>query len=397
MLPPHIMVSEPGSFAEHTIVRRKPQIIADIIAHNDYPPDILAALGAFAQEIAEREVEPLQHNTPDAAPCRALTAFWRRAWQPWEGKTWRQLGWFFAEAYFYRRLLEVVRYFEPGHWRHVDPFAPQKRIGLEQGLAALAGLYAGMSEQASLEERFSLWLDRSLWGNRADLSNLLVRDIAHEKMGGDAGNPLLIDHTPDVWRLLADEHVRRLDLIADNSGMELLSDLGLLDFLLAHQLVETVHLHLKRQPFFVSDAMPTDLQATLCALEAHQASPLRALGQRLHAHQDAGRIVVHAHPFWTQCLFFSQFPGDLMGDLSQADLIILKGDANYRRILEDRHWPPTANLEAIAAYMPRPFLTVRTIKSEIIVGLPEGKAEALTRKDPTWLINGDHGLIQLVP
>ena len=99
MLPPHIMTSEPGSFAEHTIVRRKPQIIADVIAHNDYPAEIVAALKAFAREIAGGTVKPLQHNTPDAI-------FWRKAWQPWGDKTWRQLPWFFAEAYFYRRLLE---------------------------------------------------------------------------------------------------------------------------------------------------------------------------------------------------------------------------------------------------------------------------------------------------
>ena len=45
------MTSEPGSFARRNIVERKPQIIAQVIEDNGYPPDIVQALEAFADEI----------------------------------------------------------------------------------------------------------------------------------------------------------------------------------------------------------------------------------------------------------------------------------------------------------------------------------------------------------
>ena len=81
--------------------------------------------------------------------------------------------------------------------------------------------------------------------------------------------------------------------------------------------------------------------------------------------------------------------------LRQCDLVIFKGDVNYRRLLDDRHWPHTARLEAIAAYFPAPFLVLRPLKGEILVGLAPGQAEALAAEDPNWLIDGQRGLIQL--
>lgn len=89
-------------------------------------------------------------------------------------------------------------------------------------------------------------------------------------------------------------------------------------------------------------------------------------------------------------------PSRLRDSLAQSDLVILKGDLNYRRLLDDRRWPPTTCMEGVTAYFPRPFLTLRTLKAEVIVGLQEGEAEALTAADPDWLINGRRGIIHLV-
>jgi hypothetical protein len=39
---------------------------------------------------------------------------------------------------------------------------------------------------------------------------------------------------------------------------------------------------------------------------------------------------------------------------------------------------------------------VRTLKGELIVDLEPGRAEALSAVDPTWMINGQRGVIQFV-
>ena len=93
---------------------------------------------------------------------------------------------------------------------------------------------------------------------------------------------------------------------------------------------------------------------------------------------------------------YRQLPQDLWEDLSSSDLVILKGDVNYRRILDDLHWPHDTRLEEAARYFPTSFLTLRTLKAEIMVGLQPGQAEKLQAEDPAWLIDGKRGLIQLV-
>jgi hypothetical protein len=169
----------------------------------------------------------------------------------------------------------------------------------------------------------------------------------------------------------------------------------LADLLLGQGWVGQVRFHLKAQPFFVSDAMLQDLETTLVALGASSHGGIQGLGRRLRACLDTGRLVFHAEPFWTTPLMFHQFPAELQADLSGSGLVILKGDVNYRRLLDDRHWPHTTPLEEIAAYFPAPFLVLRTLKGEIQVGLAPGQAEALSAQDPDWLINGQRGLVHL--
>jgi uncharacterized protein with ATP-grasp and redox domains len=377
-----LMTSELGSFARSTIVERKPQIIRQVIADNDYPPDIVAALEAFRHEIAAQPLQPLTEVLPD-------TEFWNQQAAAHRGRSWLELPWYFAETYFYRRLLEAVRYLQPGPWQDEDPFAPQKR---RQESKAVAFLLQHWEELAAAdpETRFEALLHSSLWGNRADLSNLTVRELA--RGGLDAPSErhnIVIDHSQWITARLS-AGIPRLDLVTDNAGRELLFDLALAEFVLAQGWAASVVFHLKDRPFFVSDAMPRDAEHLLGILGDED------LGQRLEAQRLAGRLVFTSHPFWTRCLMFREMPEDLVADLSQSGLVLLKGDVNYRRLLDDAHWPYTARVEEIAAYFPASFAILRTLKGEIMVGLPPGQAETIAAGDPEWLINGKRGIIQLV-
>jgi hypothetical protein len=114
----------------------------------------------------------------------------------------------------------------------------------------------------------------------------------------------------------------------------------------------------------------------------------------MRAHRAAGRLQVRTHWLYTTCLHYFQLPSDLRDDLAAARLVIFKGDANYRRLVGDAHWPPTTLFAAATAYFPAPLLALRTLKAELITGLQPGEAEALAQVDPQWLVNGVRGLIQ---
>ena len=387
------MTSEPGSFARSTIVERKPQIIRQVIEDNGYPPQIEQALEAFKAEIASQPMRPLTEQAPDAA-------LWNRELADLRGRPWIDAPWYFAESYFYRRLLEAVRYFQPGPWQGHDPFEKRKR---NQEQAAVDRLAQGWDQlaQAPPDVAFEALLHSSLWGNRADLSNYTVAAAARDGLAvAEERNHIMIDHTDRVRELLVgqDSHgprSQRVDFINDNVGLDSLFDLALADFMLGQGWAQEVVFHLKNYPFFVSDAMIKDVRAVISLLQASHIPTVKDLGQRMRDHVEAGRILLKDDPFWTSSLMFRDLPPSLRAELARSDLVILKGDVNYRRLLDDRHWPPTTRMEKVANYFPAPFLVLRTLKGEIIVGLEPGQAESLAATDPTWLINGKRGIIQL--
>ena len=77
--------------------------------------------------------------------------------------------------------------------------------------------------------------------------------------------------------------------------------------------------------------------------------------------------------------------------------MLIKGDANYRRLVGDRRWPPSTPMESLTGYFPAPFAVLRTMKSEIVVDLSAEQVERLEREDPEWRTNGRRGIVRWVP
>ena len=386
VLPPPIMTSEPGSFAQRTMMKRKPRVVDQVLASNDYPLDIRARLMGLRRELLELPARPPSRHADDAGS-------WRQAWLPWRGHTWLDLPWYLAESLFYRRLLEAVRYFEPGPWHWRDPFAPAKAEALAKGLELARSVPPTGGDRDNALRTLVL---RSLWGNQVDLSNNGFDGALLGPTAGLAEDRLLVDQTSSLVAWLARPATRKLHIVCDNAGPELLADLRLVHRLLRNGYIERASLHLKPHPFFVSDAMPTDLQHMLQSLRASATASLAELGVQLSEWFHSGRLCALAHKFWTSHLGFRHMPSDLAEVLSGADLVLFKGDANYRRLLDDRHWSPTDDLERITSYVPVPFAVLRTIKAELVVGLSEGVAERTATMDPDWLLNGQWGLVDLV-
>ncbi len=390
--PPPLMTSEPDSFAYKTIAIRKPSIVRAVLADHAglYPPEIVAALQALHDDLAQgRPVRPLVTTAADGPD-------WHSAWQPYRHKTWSNLPWYFAEVFFYRSLLEAAAYFGNGPWAGVDPFLPRKQAELRHEaswrLLSLAVEYAA----AGAADNFCALLRHNVWGNQVDLSHpQLVEEIRKQTTPSKQRENLLTDATEAVLSHLQQSPSARLDFICDNAGAELLLDLALTDFLLRFDWAGHITLHVKSHPTFVSDTVPADIEMTLAALQAHGEKECAALADRLQSYRQGGRLRVWPHLYWNSSRFFWDMPADLRAELAQANLVILKGDANYRRLLGDsRAWPTTQTWAEVAPYFPAPFVTLRTMKSEAIVDLQPGQAETLDKLDPAWRVNGRRAVIQ---
>lgn len=88
-------------------------------------------------------------------------------------------------------------------------------------------------------------------------------------------------------------------------------------------------------------------------------------------------------------------PDDLCQDFAGADVTVMKGDLNYRRLVGDQLWPATTPFEERTAYFPGPVAALRTLKSDVIVGLDERTETALDAEHGQgWRTSGTHALIQ---
>lgn len=384
--PPPLHTSTAGSFAHDTFKRRIPQILQNTAAANDFPAHIQDNFSAFHDELTCGVVRGLHENTPDRA-------FWDPISAPHLGHSWLDVPWLWAEAFFYRRVLEASGYFQPGPSRGLDPYAAIKAQEWQPHAApaAVNALLADLPTEA--EAHFQRLLHASLWGNRTDLSYNVAGHLGSTGSQHAESENLLVDHSKAVWAQLKSSEPARVTLIADNAGTELLMDLALIDHLLDSGLAAAVDLHVKPQPYFVSDTLPQDVEQGLGAMTLG-GEHARALAARLLQHRSRGCFTVSTHWFYPTSLPYFRLPADLAADLAAADLVLIKGDLNYRRLLGDRAWPHTASFSEIASYFPAPFAALRTLKGEIMVGLEPGRVQQLWAEDARWLVNGKRGVIQ---
>jgi uncharacterized protein with ATP-grasp and redox domains len=383
--PPPLHTSAAGSFAHETLRVRVPEILAKTRAQlGRVPAEVERRLDELDSELRGGVLRPLQDSAPDRAA-------WDEAVAPHVGHSWLDLPWYFAETFFYRRLLEATGYFGAGPVAGRDPFAADKAAEWAAGEAPHRCAEVLTSAPTERGARLRALMMASLWGNRADLSYNVARQLGSYAGGGA---DLLADHSPAVTERLLAHRCPRVTLIADNAGTELLMDLALIDHLLCACGVEELVIHVKNHPFFVSDDMTHDVEDGIRALDASSDPASVALADRLSIWRNAGKLIITTHPFYTSSLFYDDLPPDLRADLARSSLVILKGDANYRRLCSDAPWPPETAFADVVSLFPAPLVSLRTLKAEVIVGLPPGVADQTRAADPTWLVNGRRGVIQ---
>lgn len=275
------------------------------------------------------------------------------------------------------------------HWKSYDIFARQKISTFRSSRPAvieLAARYKDIVEQMGAGKNragdendeaqkllFTEMCEICLWGNATDLSLLtsLTYEDIQKLQGSEARKAseknILANDLGAAYEVLKKaksegKKERRVDIVLDNAGFELYVDLILAGYLLSSGLATLVVLHPKSIPWFVSDVLPGDFAALLSALanpkpfyetpsdeeklqdktppplSDKEASELAFLFQewaRLHAE---GQLILRPNRFWTHGGSFWRLPAedkDLMDDLKSSELVVFKGDLNYRKLTGD--------------------------------------------------------------
>jgi uncharacterized protein with ATP-grasp and redox domains len=264
------------------------------------------------------------------------------------------------------------------------------RLSKDESLEAALGSFEQVCHEVAQPTLKHLLLC-SLWGNRSDLSLSSGNVDASVAQGGNAGK-LLIDDSH-----MAEERINSIEvsgrtviMVLDNCGAELLADLRLAEYLVNQKHCRVV-LHVKPHPVFVSDATRADIHNHVDQVCRHHIR----IGQTLRTLVDSGKIDIFEDFFYTSPLEFPFAPVRVKQQYETASLIIMKGDANYRRMLCDRHFPNDYPLrKLVAATTDSAMLAIRTCKSPIVVDLPKEIYDSVHAKDPNWCVNGTCGIIQ---
>ncbi|KAI9155139.1 DUF89 domain-containing protein [Paramyrothecium foliicola] len=434
------VTSDPNSFAHESVRKRWPVILTgaidDLYRTLSKTDDseklaegkkIVEQIVALKYEIEhDRELTPI----PDDG-IEDIAAYNKELEQRGPNLHWHDVPWVYGECYMYRRISSYFK--QTKNWKDYDIFGRQKMDTFRNSRNAvleLAARYKELVEKLRADKDvthdteaekliFAEMFEVCLWGNATDLSlltNMTYEDI--QKLQGTearkaAEKNILVNDLPVAYDLLKkarDEgkQERRVDFVLDNAGFELYVDLVLAGYLLASGLATQVVLRPKDIPWFVSDVMPVDFTALLNAIsdpkaffetqsedEALQGKQPAALSEKeieelkfvfehwatLHAE---GQLIMRPNRYWTAGGSFWRLPHEapeLHNDLKEAELVIFKGDLNYRKLTGDAWWDPTTPFgTALGPLGPGSgvnVLSLRTCKADVVVALPPGKDEEL--------------------
>lgn len=288
-IPPPLLSLTPGSWAYDTMSRRlNKDILQRTYEENEEAfnsPEFASALERFNKlrseldNAANTKLTYLQFDEGEDGRPAELVEREAREWKDILAKyvenddTWLSAPWLTTEFYAYRRLIEALGYYDKSNAATYlyDPFAVAKKAGLNSSVHSAENMLEKITSLPNTKEGVGLASSIALWGNKMDLSiwpadaeNASLDVFA--KILHAADDNLLHDDTPllaehcDMLRARGDGKV---DIIVDNAGFELVTDLALADHLIASGVAQTVTFQLKSHPTFVSDALEKDLLETV--------------------------------------------------------------------------------------------------------------------------------------
>lgn len=422
-IPPPICSNIPGTWAYDTMSRRINEEILQRTAE-----DCADDFNTLAFEKIQKSFIELRNELKNASNTKLqhldkpydydTNLNRRKEWDEWyallkpyidNNETWLSAPWMVTEFYVYRRLMQAIGYWTPNSAGYkYDPFSKPKRAGLLSSVGSADAMLQKIPLLGSDSVGLGIASSIALWGNKMDLSlwpaNAANADVdIFSEILSKSNENLLHDDSDKLWNHCKNLKAKgggMIDIIVDNAGFELVTDLALAQYLIESGIAKIVTFQLKSHPTFVSDALEKDLLETVdyyALLDETKYPHIVHAGITWKRMLSARKWMCNEDNFWVQPYAMWDMTEPLRSDLvNRCDLVFVKGDANYRRLLGDRVWDySNASFDdVVGAYFPCPVCALRTLKAEVGCGMDKNAIQEASKVDKNWMTSGRFGVIQ---
>lgn len=416
-----------GTFACKTLQERLPKVLTQIIdtlhqyepiARKQHGDEGTTAVKNVLSKLSELRYRMQTDKEMESISTGEDLEEWKNVFEIYQRKLgtpprWFAVSWLFLECYMYRRVMEIIK--SERCLGNYDPFKQQKEQSFIECKNELKIVGMQIQEwidqdesakKVAMKNMFGNFLLLCLWGNKIDLSLATTMDtykMTYTVKATQLSEYVLSDHSEQIWEILSTprkvEEKKEVAIVLDNAGYELFSDFCFGEFLLSAGLADRVTLYCKNMPWFVSDVTHADILWTLEQLKSLDDPILSTLGERWLDRLSNGTLLVVEHSFWTTSYEYAamkQVAPDLYSALSKAILVLFKGDLNYRKLIADRNWSYIKEFSsALQGFHPTNIAALRTLKADLVAGLPEGAALRANRENKDWMVAGQYAVLQV--
>lgn len=406
------------NFARETIKYRLKNIVMNLEKKYEEMPDYSRFTNSvFSLEFLNNGVFSRFHND--------LFKEWKKSLEQYNGG---KISTFFINApfidvehYFYYYILDKVNSQQTiNEGNFIDPF-------LDAKIASIKNDYCNESikHKSKIKELLDLGiqikecigdqrqkdsiielLKLNLSANSTDLSQLFWEQFSSVTSIIDDGEVFWEEFVSDL------HNVNRINVLVDNFGIEFLADIIMGYYFILKKgrdsSIEIVY-HVNELPVFVSDVKRGDDQVlfkVLTELIKDNAQYKYLLEDINHFIQN-GKIKFKSDFFWnmpsrydtiTQSKYKkSGYLSEVKSIFTGNDLLIIKGDLNYRRMVGDKNYNPQKKIEKFIKYISCPVLIIRSFKSNVtLLGKSYNNVVENKNIEQDWQSNGKYGVIQYI-
>lgn len=214
-----------------------------------------------------------------------------------------------AESYMYRKLYSFVE--NCIFIKKFDYFEKTRLHELARSQEEILSLANFTRRTEKSVDLFSELLVINLWSGANDLLDdksvcLLNRKVLEEMNTRD--DCIICNDMAHVWSCLCNDNTNRerVDIVLDNGGFELFTDLILAEYIIEKGLAKKVCFHAKPLPWFASNITEDGFHSSLKYLSEHSDYIVSLIGQKFIQFVKEEKFEVHSSHFWVAPHAFSR-------------------------------------------------------------------------------------------